>query len=191
MEFSLEIFLLLFAVAILAGWVDTIAGGGGLITIPTMLLVGIPSAAALATNKLQGTGGTLIASTYFLKKKIVNLNSIKLTLFMTFFGSMFGGWLLLKLNSTVLDSIVPFLLILMGFYFLFSPNIGKIDKTQRVSYFVFSICFASILGFYDGFFGPGTGMFMALAFVNLCGYNLPRATAHAKVLNFTSRLRLK
>ena len=188
MHLSIDIVALLFAVAIVAGCVDTIAGGGGLIVLPTLLMVGLPPAAALATNKLQGSGGTLVASIYFLRKQIVRLRDIKLTVFMTFVGAVFGVWLVLKIDSTVLKAIIPFLLIGMGAYFALSPQLGAIDQTHRVADKPFAIFFAPLLGFYDGFFGPGTGMFMTLALVNLRGHNLTKATAHTKLLNCTSNV---
>ena len=186
MELSIEIALKLFVAAIIAGWVDTIAGGGGLITIPAMLTVGIPPAVTLATNKVQGSSGTLVASIYFLRKGSFDLNKIKLSIFMTFIGSAVGGWLVLQINSEVLKTILPILLLLMGLYFLLSPTVENVDREPRISYIIFSAFIAPVLGFYDGFFGPGTGTFMALAFVILCGYSLSKATAHAKVHNFTS-----
>ena len=151
---------LLFVVAVVASCVDTIAGGGGLIVLPTLLMVGIPPAIALATNKLQGSGGTLVASIYFLRKRIVRLSDIRLTVFMTFVGAVFGLW----------------------------PQLGATDHNRRLSHGAFSLFVAPWLGFYDGFFGPGTGMFMTLALVSLWGYNLTKATAHTKLLNCTSNV---
>ena len=188
MELSVDMVALLFVVAMVAGCVDTIAGGGGLIVLPTLLTVGIPPAAALATNKLQGSGGTLVASLYFLHKQVVRLRDIKLTLWMTFVGAVIGVWLVLQLDSTVLNTIIPFLLITMGVYFALSPQLGVTDQKQRIAHRPFSILIAPLLGFYDGFFGPGTGMFMTLALVSLRGYNLTKATAHTKLLNCTSNV---
>lgn len=186
MELSIEIAFKLFLAAIIAGWVDAIAGGGGLITIPVMLTVGIPPAVTLATNKVQGSSGTLVASLYFLRKGAVDLSKIKLSIFMTLLGSILGGWLVLQINSEALKTVLPVLLILMGLYFLFSPSIENVDRSPRISYAIFSVSIVPLLGFYDGFFGPGTGTFMALAFVVLCGYNLAKATANAKIHNFAS-----
>ncbi|NEZ57112.1 TSUP family transporter [Adonisia turfae] len=188
MEFTIEMVTLLFVVAMAAGCVDTIAGGGGLIVLPTMLMVGIPPAAALATNKLQGSGGTLVASLYFLRKQIVRLKDIQLTVFMTFVGAVIGVWLVLQIESTVLKAIIPFLLIGMGAYFALSPRLGATDQKQRLAHNPFSVLIAPFLGFYDGFFGPGTGMFMALSLVSLRGYNLTKATAYTKILNCTSNV---
>lgn len=188
MHLSIDMLALLFAVAIVAGCIDTIAGGGGLIVLPTLLIAGIPPAVALATNKLQGSGGTLVASIYFLRKRIVRLRDIKLTVLMTFLGAVFGVWLVLKMESTVLKTIIPFLLISMGTYFALSPQLGITDQKQQLAHGPFSGLIAPILGFYDGFFGPGTGMFMALSLVTLRGYNLTKATAHTKILNCTSNV---
>ncbi|QDP41839.1 TSUP family transporter [Radiobacillus deserti] len=188
MEIGIEILLLLFIVAAVAGWVDTIAGGGGLLTIPAMLLAGLPPATALATNKLQGSSGTLVSTLYFLKKGAVNVKAILLAVLMTFIGAVFGGWLLLQINAEYLLLILPFLLISIGLYFLFSPKVDDIDRKAKIKFSVFSLTFAPILGFYDGFFGPGTGSLMAVAFITLCGFGAPKATAHAKVLNFTSNV---
>lgn len=188
MHLSIDIVALLFAVAMLAGCVDTIAGGGGLIVLPTLLMIGIPPAAALATNKLQGSGGTFVASLYFLRKQLVRLHEVKLTVLMTFIGAVLGVWLVLQLESTALKAIIPFLLISMGAYFALSPQLGVTDQKQRIAHRPFSVLIAPLLGFYDGFFGPGAGMFMALSLVSLQGYNLTKATAHTKILNCTSNV---
>lgn len=188
MHLGIDTVALLFVVAIVASCVDAIAGGGGLIVLPTMLMVGIPPAAALATNKLQGSGGTLVASLYFLRKQIVRLRDIKLTVFMTFVGAMVGVWLVLQIDSTILKTIIPFLLISMGAYFALSPQLGATDQKQRLAHGPFAIFIAPLLGFYDGFFGPGAGMFMALSLVSLRGYNLTKATAQTKLLNCTSNV---
>jgi len=188
MELSPEIVLLLFLVSTAAGWVDAIAGGGGLITLPTLILVGLPPAAALATNKLQGSIGSLTASIYFLRKGAVSINKIRLLIVFTFWGSIFGSWLVSKINPKDLIIYLPIFLVLMGLYFLFSPDIGNVDKKQKLTLLLFGLLVCPILGFYDGFFGPGTGSFMALSFVFFCGYSISKATANAKILNFTSNL---
>ncbi len=188
MHLSIDTVALLFVVAMVAGCVDTIAGGGGLIVLPIMLMVGMPPTVALATNKLQGSGGTLVASIYFLRQQIVRLQAIKLTVLMTFLGAVFGVWLVLQIESTILKAVIPFLLISMGVYFALSPQLGITDQQQRITHNPFSLLIAPLLGFYDGFFGPGTGMFMALSLVSLRGYNLTKATAHTKILNCTSNV---
>lgn len=188
MDYSFEILLFLFFVAMLAGWVDTIAGGGGLLTLPALLLCGVPPAVAIATNKLQGSSGTLIAAIYFIRKGAVSLREMWLSILMTFLGSMLGSWLILRFNSDFLLQFLPAILVLVGLYFLFAPRISDLDRERRLKVVTFSLLICPMLGFYDGFFGPGTGSFMALSFVTLCGYGLAKATANTKILNFTSNI---
>ncbi|MEY3296766.1 MAG: hypothetical protein RLZZ597_26 [Cyanobacteriota bacterium] len=180
--------VLLFGVAVVAGCVDTIAGGGGLITLPALLIAGVPPAATIATNKLQGTGGSATATLFFLRQGAIQCHEHRLAVAMTFLGSMTGGWLVLQIDAAILAQLIPILLMAMGTYFALSPGLGQLDQPRRLSHPAFSLGVAPLLGLYDGFFGPGTGMFMALTFVGLCGYNLTKATAHTKLLNATSNI---
>ena len=186
MEFSNDILAILFLVALAAGIIDTIAGGGGLLTIPALLSVGLPPAAALATNKLQGVFGTFTASLYFVRKKFVNLKEMKVMILVAFLGSILGTYTVMQIDSSILQKIIPILLISMGFYFLFSKNVGDIDKHKRISILIFGLTFVLVIGFYDGFFGPGTGSFFTIAFIYFLGYNISKATAQTKVLNFAT-----
>lgn len=188
MEFGMDILGLLFAVAFVAAFIDAIAGGGGLITIPALLMAGMPPAMALGTNKLQAFGGSLSASLYFLGKKAVNLREFGFILFMIFIGSVIGTLLIQSIDSSLVKKGLPFLILAIGLYFLFTPKLGENDKKQRLSYPIFALSLGIILGFYDGFFGPGTGSLMNLACVLLLGFNLTKATAHAKVMNLTSNI---
>lgn len=190
MEFSLgyEILALLFAVAFIAGFIDTIAGGGGLLVLPVLLSAGLPPVQALATNKLQSVGGSFSSSFYFVRRKVVNLSEQKWTIACTFVGATIGVSLVKFLQADILRQMLPILIIAVGVYFLLSPNLGEKDGRQRLSGTAFGLAAGASVGFYDGFFGPGAGSFFALAYVMLLGFNLPKATAHAKVLNFTSNL---
>jgi uncharacterized membrane protein YfcA len=186
MNFSIELLSFLFFIGIFAGIIDTIAGGGGLITIPTLLFTGMSPTAALATNKLQSVFGTFTASIYFVKRKIVNLNEMKLMIFIAFISSIFGGWVLLHINPSILIKIIPIFLIAIGIYFLLSKDIGKIEKHKIVSIIFFIFTFVILISFYDGFFGPGTGSFFTIAFIYLLGNNILHATAKTKVLNLAT-----
>lgn len=188
MELGIDILAMLFAAAFIAAFIDAIAGGGGLITIPALLMTGMPPAMALGTNKLQAFGGALSASIYFLRKRAVNLSAFSFILLVIFIGSVIGTLLIQSLDASLIKKGLPFLILAIGLYFLFTPKLGESDRKQRISYAVFALCFGSLLGFYDGFFGPGTGSLMNLACVTLLGFNLTKATAHAKVMNLTSNL---
>ncbi|HEA3247501.1 TPA: TSUP family transporter [Pasteurella multocida] len=188
MEIGINVFVLLFAVALVAGFIDAIAGGGGLITIPALLMTGMPPALALGTNKLQACGGSFSASLYFLRQRAVNLAGVWLILLMTFIGASLGTVLIQLVDSAIIKKVLPFLILAIGLYFLFSPTLGNEDRQKRISYLGFAFSAGLGIGFYDGFFGPGTGSLLSLAFVMLLGFNLTKATAHAKVLNFTSNV---
>lgn len=187
-EISTEVLALLFIVAVVAGWVDAVAGGGGLITIPTLLLTGISPAAAIATNKLQGSFGTLTATIYFIKKGAVSIRGNLVPLGTVCLGSIIGGIALTRIDAAYLGYLVPVLLILIGLYFLlYSENLDE-NRKPRMSHSKFNSTAAPALGFYDGFFGPGTGSFMASAFVTLRGFSIRDATANAKLFNFASNI---
>ena len=188
LSLSLDLLLFLFGVATVAGFVDSIAGGGGLIAMPALLSVGLSPVQALATNKLQGTGGTLSASYYFITRGAVNLKEMKLPILMTFIGSALGTILVQMIDASTLKQIIPFLLVGIVLYFLFSPSVGDQEGNQKVSLSMFAFTAGAVIGFYDGFFGPGTGSFFAAAFVSLMGYSITKATAHTKILNCTSNL---
>ena len=186
MDIGIDLLAILFCVGFVASFIDAIAGGGGLITIPALLMTGMPPAMALGTNKLQAVGGTLSASFYFLRKRAVNLRDIWFILIWVFLGSALGTLLIQSIDVAIFKKILPFLILAIGLYFLFTPKLGDEDRKQRLSYLLFGLLVSPFLGFYDGFFGPGAGSIMSLACVTLLGFNLQKATAHAKVMNFTS-----
>lgn len=188
MEISLQVYLLLAVCSFVAGVVDSIAGGGGLLTVPALLAAGLPPATALATNKLQSSFGSFSASYFFVAKKLVDLRQMKPVIVFTFVGSALGTILIQRIDSSQLSRVIPFMLLGFAVYFIFSPRLGDVDQHKRISFTLFSVLAGSLIGFYDGFFGPGTGSFWALAFVSLVGFNLSKATAHSKVLNFVSNI---
>jgi len=183
-----ETLLLLIVIAGIAGMIDAIAGGGGLLALPALLWAGLPPVQALATNKLQGTFGTFTASWHFLRSGEIDLRRLRIPIMLTFAGSVTGTLAVQYLGSDLLMRIVPALLIAFALFFLFSPRIGDQDAQHRIGHGLFGLLIGFSIGFYDGFFGPGTGTFFAAAFVLLLGYNLRRATAGTKVLNFTSNI---
>ena len=183
-----ELLLLLFFVGFFAGMIDAIAGGGGLLALPALLAVGLSPVEALATNKLQGSFGTFSASLYFLRKGLVSLADIRLLIVCTFAGSAAGTLLVQHIDARFLTHAIPFLLILTACYIWFAPPIREGDRRRRISYPLFALTIGFGVGFYDGFFGPGAGTFFTIGFVLLCGFDLIKATAHTKLLNFTSNL---
>jgi uncharacterized membrane protein YfcA len=186
--FTPELLLLLAGVAGIAGFIDAIAGGGGLLVLPVLLWAGLTPAQALATNKLQAVFGSFSATVRFIRQGSIDLRAMFRAIIFAFVGAACGTICIQLIHTDALEKLIPILLISFALYFLFSPRVGDKDAKPRISLGLFSFTIAFIIGFYDGFFGPGTGSFFAMAFVMLLGYNLIKATAHAKLLNFTSNL---
>ena len=184
----IELAPLLFALALLAGMIDAIAGGGGLITVPLLLWTGLSPVEALATNKAQAVWGSVAATVNFVRRGAVDLRRAAGAVACTFAGAALGALLVQYLASDLLERLIPLLLIGFALYFLFSPRVSDIDSHHRIGESAFALLAGTTIGFYDGFFGPGTGTFFAMGYVALLGYNLRRATAHTKLLNFTSNL---
>jgi uncharacterized protein len=185
---GMEVLALLALVAFGAGLVDSIAGGGGLITMPALLWAGLTPVQALATNKLQSSFGSFAAALNFYRKGHFELRAMWPAVALTFAGAAAGALLVQRLDPQFLADAIPFLLVAVALYFLFQPRIGEVDRQQRLGHRGFAFSCGIGIGFYDGFFGPGTGSFFALAFVALLGFNLVKATAHTKLLNFTSNI---
>lgn len=180
--------LLLVIAAFVAGFVDSIAGGGGLITIPALLLAGFAPVEALGTNKVQSLFGSGSATIAYASKGLVDLRRQLPAAAMSFAGAVVGALVATIMPGDLLRIALPFLLIAIALYFAFKPNMDDIDRAERLSPFLFGLAVVPLIGFYDGMFGPGTGSFFMLAFVALAGYGVLKATAHTKFLNFGSNL---
>lgn len=187
MEFGIEIIAFLVAAAFFAGLIDAIAGGGGLITIPALLAVGMPPVAALATNKLQATFGTAGAVVAFARKGHIDFRRFAWPALFSFIGSAIGAFTLTRIDSGFLAGLLPVLLVAMVIYFIVSPRMTDEDRHSRAGPLLL-IAMVGGIGFYDGFFGPGTGSFFTMALVALFGLGLLRAVAHTKLLNLASNL---
>ena len=187
-SFSIEWLLLLFLVAVIAGAVDTLAGGGGLITIPALILGGVPPIAALGTNKLQGSMGTATSTYMMLKNKKVSWDSVKYLMFTAFIGSALGTIVVQFINAEVLSFVIPIVLLIIAIYFLVSPVQTNSDRAIKLSNRKYKNIVIPFVGFYDGMFGPGTGSFFALSGVVCRSYDLITSTAIAKPLNFSTNI---
>jgi uncharacterized protein len=179
---------LLFGTGFVAGLVDSIAGGGGLITMPVLLSFGFDPVAALGTNKLQATFGSGSATWHYARAGTVPLAECKRGFAITFVAAAAGTLLVQRLPGDFLGRMIPVLLIAVAVYSLLRPDLGEAGRPPRMSRGAFDVAFGLLIGFYDGFFGPGTGTFWAMAYVLVLGFNFTRATGHTKVMNFASNL---
>lgn len=179
---------LLFGTGLAAGFVDSVAGGGGLITVPVLLSFGLDPAAALGTNKLQASFGSGSAAWHYTRACAASWTDARLGFVVTFLAAAAGTWCVQQLPSDFLQRFIPVLLIAVAIYSLLRPELGRADQPPRMPRAGFDLLFGLLLGFYDGFFGPGTGTFWAMAFVLVLGFNFTRATGAAKLMNFASNL---
>ena len=187
MELGIEAIALLMGVAFVAGVIDAIAGGGGLLTIPALMAVGIPPLQALATNKLQSSFGTASAVVAFARKGRIDFRRFAKPAMAAFIGSALGALTLQRVDPAFLAGLIPVLLILMVIYFTVAPKASEEDRHSRLSGGAL-VGVAAVAGFYDGFFGPGVGSFLTTILVALFGMGLVSATAHTKFLNLASNI---
>lgn len=184
------VFLLI--AAFTAGFVDSVAGGGGLIQVPALFAVnlGQPAAGLLANNKVASIGGTLIAAKRYLR--FVKLPKLLLipAIALSFLGSFGGAWTVTKISSDLLRIALPFALVGLLVYTVRRPSLGDAHEPVNVGWVesVRAGLVGGVIGFYDGFFGPGTGTFLLIAFVRLFGFDFLHASAAAKMVNISTNL---
>lgn len=178
----------LFLTGLAAGFVDSIAGGGGLITIPVLLSFGLDPQQALGTNKLQASFGSGSAAFHYAHAGAVDWRDCTRGFLLTFLGAALGTLTVRSMHGDFLEKLIPWLLAAVAIYMLLKPKLGDADRHPIMSRGVFDLLFGLALGFYDGFFGPGTGTFWTAAYVMLLGFNLTRATANTKMMNFASNI---
>lgn len=188
MDFSFELLAILSVVAIIAGFIDAIAGGGGLLTIPALLFTGMTPVQAIATNKLQACFGSFTATRFFVKQNLVSPKKQIWGIVAASIGAILGAIAIQQFDSEILISLLPFALILIAVYLLLAKNFGEPAAKPKLNEKSFNQFFITSIGFYDGFFGPGTGTFFTLSYCKMRAMNLIQATAHAKLMNFTTNI---
>lgn len=188
MHFDLLTLIALGFVGVVAGFVDAIAGGGGLISVPALLTAGLPPVSAFATNKLQSAIGTTIAAATYWRRGYVDLRVIGPAIVTTLIGSFLGALVVKQIDTTVLNYIVPVALICIAVYFTFAPRLTDADSHARFNFALFVPVMGFVIGFYDGLLGPGTGSFLTLGFIALFGLGVTRAAANTKFVNLASNL---
>ncbi|MDO5603820.1 MAG: TSUP family transporter [Paracoccus sp. (in: a-proteobacteria)] len=187
-ELATDVMILLIAAAFAAGFVDAIAGGGGLITVPALMLAGLPPAQALATNKVQGAFGAATAAISYAMSGHVDLRRQIGAAAIAFGAGLTGAFCVTLIPVQALRYILPLVLIGIAAFFALKPGLSDADRSARMTPMAFTAFIVPVIGFYDGLIGPGTGAFFMLGFVMLAGYGILRATAHTKLLNFASNL---
>ena len=174
-------------VAFITGFIDAIAGGGGLIMMPALLFAGLPPLQALGTNKLQSMFGTCMAMVNYGRAGLIEWRRNLVPTVAVFAGAAAGCIVVQQVDTRFLNLLIPGLLMAVALYVLVSPRMSDEDAHERVSPGGYAPVGGGI-GFYDGFFGPGTGTFFTASLVGLRGLGLTRATALTKLFNFTSNI---
>ncbi|MGW8195401.1 MAG: TSUP family transporter [Desulforhopalus sp.] len=186
--FPPEVLFFLFLAAFTAGFLDTLAGGGGLIALPALIVSGIPPLAALGTNKLQGSMGTATATFVMLRTRKVHWEDVRRPMLSAFIGALFGTIGVQFVDTEILHVVIPVVLLCIAVYFVISPIPCQTSSKPRLSSTTYRKLVVPVIGWYDGMFGPGTGSFFVLAGVSLRGLNLIDSTAVAKTLNFATNI---
>lgn len=185
---DLDLLAVLFAVGLVAAAIDAIAGGGGLMTVPALLLAGLGPVETLATNKLQGSFGSVTSSLVFWRRGLVEPRSAVPLGLVSMAGAMAGALSVGILPRRVLEAAIPILLIVIAIFFATRRGMSDEDRRARIGAGLFAATLVPAIGFYDGLFGPGTGTFFMVGFVTLLGMGVLRATVHTKVANAGSNL---
>lgn len=189
MELSLGAVGALTLVAFAAGFVDAIGGGGGLLTVPALLTAGLPPHVVFGTNKGQSVFGSLSALVRFWRAGLVDRPRARVLFPLGLLGSFGGAALVLLVKPDVLKPVVLVLLVGAGVVVAFvRPPASATAKPVPKAAVLEGALIALVIGAYDGFFGPGTGTFLIIAFVTVLHFSLQQATANAKVVNFASNL---
>ncbi len=191
MELTLTTYLIVLPLVFLAGLVDSVAGGGGLVSLPAYLVAGLPPHLATATNKCSSTFGTLLTTVRYLKHGHVHARSALLSVAF----SLLGSWLGARLNMVLPEKYLYYFLLaalpVIAVFLLVKRNFGAenhMDRLTPAALYLRCALIALTIGVYDGFFGPGTGTFLVIALTGLCGFDLLTASGNAKVMNLSSNL---
>ncbi len=185
--YSFEILTFLFVIAIIAGFIDTLVGGGGLLAVPALMLSGMPPIYVLGTNKLQGSMGTGIATFVLFRKNKLKWDRIKYLMLASFCGAVLGAVIVQLINTKFLSFVIPVVLVVIAIYFIISPKPKK-QLSNGLSDRSFNNVAVPTIGFYDGMFGPGAGSFYILTGVLFKKLDIIQSTILAKPLNFASNV---
>ena len=191
LDVLLPIWAIVCPLVFLAGLIDAVAGGGGLISLPAYLIAGLPPHLASGTNKCGNIFGTMLATVRFVREGHYHKHSaIAASL-----CALVGAWLGAQLNMIVPEAVLYYIMLaivpVMALFLLLKRDFGEeshIDRFSPRALVLISACVGFILGGYDGFFGPGSGTFMMMAFTALCGFDLLTASGNTKMVNTASNL---
>lgn len=186
-QHDISILIIIGIASLFAGFIDAIVGGGGLIQFPAFMILfpnsTIPT--AFGTNKIAGLSGTSIAAIQYSKRVKFNWKLLTMTAVTSFLFSFIGAKLVSRIDVNILKPFIFFVLIAIAIYTFKKKDFGAIStkKLSDTKKYIYGVLLGTLIGFYDGFLGPGTGSFLVLGFVALLGFEFLEASAYAKVIN--------
>ncbi len=187
---NLTTLLFLCGAGFLAAAVDSIAGGGGMISLPAIIAAGVPPHLALGTNKFASTWGSITSTIKFARSDKINFNLVKYQIGCTIIGSAIGVKTVLSIDERFLHVLIVALIFVVAIYTTLKKDFGQENRFNGLTNknVLLGMGFALVLGFYDGFFGPGTGTFLIFSFISVFGFDFTVAAGNSKILNFVSNI---
>ena len=191
MTLTPQMFFIICPLLFLAGLVDAIGGGGGLISLPAYLLAGVPVHQAIATNKLSSACGTALTTIRFIKEGLVNWKIAIPTIVCAMLGSSLGANLSIRVPEATMELVLLVVLPVVAFVVL-NPKIFHDNAEREIlldkKLWITAVTSSFLVGMYDGFYGPGTGTFLIIAFTVFAKLDIRTANAQAKVINLTTNI---
>ena len=189
MELSIWTFIIVCPMVFLASFVDAVAGGGGLISLPAYLLAGVPPKLAIGTNKLSSATGTVFSTARYCKNGCFDLNLALPSIVVALIGSYIGAKIVLVTSDEILKYVLIIVLPVTAFFVLKKKNFDQVkNKPKRKTQFLIAVLASFIIGMYDGFYGPGTGTFLILIYTGLVKLDLLTASGNTKLVNLSSNV---
>ena len=190
MDLSIWALVFLWFFVFLAGFVDSAAGGGGLISLPAYLFVGLPPHTAIGCNKFSAACGTTLSAARFFKNGAVDWQVAAISAVCSFVASYLGIRIALMINQETLKTVLVIVLPIVAVLLLLKRNFGAENQSADIpkkKAFILAACAGLVIGFYDGLIGPGTGTIAIIVFSAWMKYDLKTASGNAKVLNLACR----
>ena len=191
MVVTYQTFLIILPMIFLAGFMDSIAGGGGLLSLPTYIVAGLPPHNALANNKFSSVFGTIVSAIRFFHHGMIDTQIAVTSAIFALLGSYLGTSAVIKINPYFLNYLLIVLLPIITIFTILNKDLGKDNTAYKLSKkkkLILAIIASSIIGFYDGFFGPGTGTFLIFVFALFLKYDMILANGNTKVVNVASNI---
>lgn len=186
---SIETLLMLYFLIFISGFIDAVAGGGGLISLPAYMITGMPVHVAYGCNKFSGACGTTFSTIRFLKHRAIDIYIAAIAAVSSFIGSAIASHIVLILDEKVLKMMLMIIIPIAAVIILFNRNYGSENRSReigRVKGLIIAVLIGLLIGFYDGLIGPGTGTFAIIAFSLLMKFDLRTSSGNAKLLNLAS-----